>query len=426
MRCCRSLRAILVVASGVCAPAFPQTTPPLPSQTLGPDMPLTASEAGMERGFAVAVSGNVALVGAPRQGVPRPATNPPPGLVYEWIREPSGTWSRGDTLAGSAVGFGSAIAMEGERALIAGEAGSGKVYYFVRETGHWKLRQVLTVTQTNSVTAVALDDCYAAVGSARVQLVAGNLTPSFGVVQIFDACERHRGQFTRVATLNDINAPEEGSFGASLSLQDRTLVVGEPAVEGGKGTAHVFELRGRHWVDIQTIVSVDAQPGDGFGTSVAYRDGLILVGAPRANSAVTQGCCGNLNEGAAYTFVLSRRGWAQRQTLIPSDQSLSWGGFGTSVAVGDGVLAVGAPLFPQPDNFTSGSVFVLSRQGEDYNFLDTEMGPFGLGQAVVISGTSLLAGAPLAINAGLPVGVIFTGEADIYDISTLIPRFHRR
>jgi FG-GAP repeat len=425
---CPHLSAVLGAASVVCTAAFAQTVPSLPAQTLGPDTPLSQSEQGIELGTSVAVSGNIALVGAPHQSGDTPGVIRQ-GLVYEWVGGPSGTWSRGDTLKGSDVGFGSAVAMEHDRALVAGEDRSGKAYYYVREKGHWNLRQVLAVqTDSNSsephtVVSVALDDCYAAVGSAVP--TPNSLTN--GVVQVFDTCERHWGKLTLVATLTDTDAPDEGTFGASLSLQDRTLVVGEPGAETGRGTAHVFELNGRHWMPAQTIVSVDAQPGDAFGTSVALRDGLILVGAPGANPI----CCfaGNLFEGAAYTFVRSRRGWTLRQAFAPAQQpqTLDWGGFGTSVAIGERVLAVGAPYFPYPPMFSSyGNVFLLSRQGQDYDFVDTLEGPFGYGNAVAISGKTLLVGAPLAVYAAPGVGVVFSGEADAYDMSSLSPRFRGR
>jgi hypothetical protein len=416
-----------------CAAAFGQSEPTLPQQVLGPDLPLTLTDNNF-LGTAVAVSGEVALVGGPVSRSGGAPAGAPPGDVHEFVRDQSGSWVRGDTLVGEATdeAFGATIALEGDRALI---GGLSKAYYFVRVGGHWKLRQELTPGQANSsggtrVTALALDDCYAAIGT-NVQ-VNGD-TRIDGIVQMFDACGRDRtqamkqGQLALLQTLTDTNAPDESSFGASLSLRDHALLVGEPNIAGG-GAVHLFELRGRYWIDVQTLVSAGPQAGGSFGSSVALGDDLILIGAPNANCCANGGSAGDLYEGLAYTFVKTRRGWAERQILQPA-QTASWGGFGTSVAIGRDTLAVGAPAFIEPRG-GPGSVFLLTLQGRDYNFTETLNGPqapyvgSAFGSTVVISRDTLLVGAPFAVYASIETGVVTTGEADVYDLSALIPQ-HR-
>ena len=84
------------------------------------------------------------------------------------------------------------------------------------------------------------------------------------------------------------NAQEEGRFGASLSFADDRLIVGAPGetVNGlaEAGRAYVFNAATGFLID--TLVSPNPvgrgfYAGGGFGASVALGDGLMIVGAPR-------------------------------------------------------------------------------------------------------------------------------------------------
>ncbi|MDF1870214.1 MAG: FG-GAP repeat protein [Phycisphaerales bacterium] len=92
------------------------------------------------------------------------------------------------------------------------------------------------------------------------------------------------------------------------------------------------------------LIASDGQSGDGFGQSVAYADGIIAVGAYKDDDF------GN-NSGSAYLFDADTG--AQLFKLLPNDGAPN-DLFGESIALGSGVVAVGAIKHNQ-----SGAVYVF-------------------------------------------------------------------
>jgi hypothetical protein len=77
--------------------------------------------------------------------------------------------------------------------------------------------------------------------------------------------------------------------------------------------------------------------GDAFGTSVAYLNGVILVGAPYASVGATAG------QGKAYIFKEINGSW-QEEAILTSSASEERLHFGISVALVPDFGIVGAPL----------------------------------------------------------------------------------
>lgn len=102
-----------------------------------------------------------------------------------------------------------------------------------------------------------------------------------------------------------------------------------------------------------------ADPTAAFiGTSVAILDDVLVVGAPGPDFGTT-------TIGRAYVFTKSADRWTQRATLAPPDSD---GGdqFGAAVSVGTHSIVVGAPA-----NHTDGSIYVYSASpSSGYALLD--------------------------------------------------------
>lgn len=203
-------------------------------------------------GRAVAVAGDVALVGAPH-GNQLPT---PPGEVYVFTRD-GDTWSPAGTIApdDSADGdnFGCAIDFDGQTAVIgACEAydvtpGPGKAYVFTRTGNTWTQQAKLIA----EVDGLPLDVDDVALYGNRVAL---------------------------------------GSEDAPKALGEWT------------GAAFVYERQGQAWAQastwahVQTLYAADAQTEDAFGLSVALSADTLLAGAPDKN------VLNNGEQGAAYAF----------------------------------------------------------------------------------------------------------------------------
>jgi hypothetical protein len=129
------------------------------------------------------------------------------------------------------------------------------------------------------------------------------------------------------------------AFGSSLAMEHNTLVVGASGANSS-GAAYVYVRQGGQWRERQKLLPSDAIPGGRFGASVALRAGVIVVGAPQIDLPAEET---SIPEGNVYVFLPHRGGWFESQKLNGGDQ-LFFATFGTSVAMGRGMVAVGAPI----------------------------------------------------------------------------------
>jgi hypothetical protein len=109
---------------------------------------------------------------------------------------------------------------------------------------------------------------------------------------------------------------------------------------------------------------------DGFGETVAVHGDVLVIGASEWNM------CG---PGSAYVYRRSGEEWQPEQQLMPSDreaimqQAWRYEGqrFGTAVAIGDNLIAVGAPgnAYPterEPGEFVAGAVYLFEYDGRSW------------------------------------------------------------
>ncbi len=155
---------------------------------------------------------------------------------------------------------------------------------------------------------------------------AGNLAAQTGagLVYVFNASSG-----TLLATVGNPNPEFYGFFGFSLALDNGLLVVGSP------DPGHVYEYNASSGTLLETLTAPDTPSGAAFGYSVAIKSGMIVVGAPGYG-----GCSG----WAGRTYVFKASSGALLTTLSsPNEQDGVAGGFGESVSMSDGLLVVGAP-----------------------------------------------------------------------------------
>ena len=160
---------------------------------------------------------------------------------------------------------------------------------------------------------------------------------------------------------------------------------------GGHLLLHVDAAGARYPVRIDPLVQageLTASGGtaeDGLGGAVAASGHTIVAGAPGRG----------LNDGAVYVFEELGTGW--RQTAMVTPSPLSEEAFGASVAISGNTLVVGAPL----DISEQGAAYVFERSGSAWTQVaeltaaDGSAGRDLLGSSVAISGSTVVAGAPL-------------------------------
>lgn len=152
---------------------------------------------------------------------------------------------------------------------------------------------------------------------------------------------------------------------------------------------------GGRWVREPELTASDAgaDAGEGaqFGFSVSADGGWLAVGAPLADSG--QG----VDTGAVYLFQRVEGRWIERQKLAPAGGARG-GRFGQAVSMSGDTLLAGAP-FDDDAGSLSGSVFVFERSEETWSLRQklaaTDAAPFdNFGFSVALDGGTAVVGAP--------------------------------
>jgi len=144
---------------------------------------------------------------------------------------------------------------------------------------------------------------------------------------------------------------EDGEFGTSVAIDGDTIVIGAPfeTIPGRyqSGKAYIYQRTGSSWALVLELNAHNAGDLDGFGTSVAIDDGLIVIGAPSEDSDAT-GVGGDwtsdraTSAGAAYVYQKVGPDWVFTHYLKASNTD-AYDRFGRSVSVSGSTIAVGAP-----------------------------------------------------------------------------------
>jgi len=170
---------------------------------------------------------------------------------------------------------------------------------------------------------------------------------------------------------------EGGFFGASVAVDDRTLVVGIQGDDSTHGSAMVY----RHSSQAGTflpearLVPNDGRLGDDFGRSVALFGEYVLVGAQRHGG--DSDTAADVGSGAAYIFQRTvddadggKAEWIQMAKLVPQGGTGEDERFGISVAIHDRVAIVGANG-DDANGENSGAAYIFTLQKKETSTLST-------------------------------------------------------
>ena len=349
---------------------------------------LTASNPSADDhfGYAVALEGNTAVIGAPQDD----------GYGSAFVFGYDGSsWGQPITLTAddAAMGdyFGRAVALDGDTAVIGAPrydtdvTGSGAAYVFVRDGGGWSQQAKLTtndaVVGDNFGWSVALDGDTAVIGAPQYD----NDNNKSGSAYVF---VRNGTSWSQQAKLAATDVAAGDQFGWSVALAGDTAVIGAPQHDDNghaAGAAYVFTRSGTSWTQQTKLTSNDAAAGAAFGFAVALDGDTAVVGAWLDESEV------GLHSGSAYVFVRSGVDWSQQAKLIPGDTA-EFGAFGWAVSLENDTVAIGA-VYP------SESAYTFARDGFSWSEQAklTPSNPIvenDFGNAVALSGSTVIVGAP--------------------------------
>lgn len=280
---------------------------------------------GGEFGNAVAIDGARAIVGAERVGLPDDH-----GAAYLYELQ-SGAWNEVARLAPppGIDFFGHAVAISGD---IAAVGASSSVFVYERDTlGVWNLATRIDAPPLALFfgASVALDGDTLAVGAPE-DISTGLFS---GALYLYDGASAW-GFAQQLVPGAGVNG---GGFGASVSVDGPRLAVGEPApiTPGNEtGSVHVYEHAPGGWVEI-TVLSTGETSEASFGRSLDLDGDRLLVGQPDASGIGALAGTAFLFERTGGTWTLQ----ARMDALAPSFQQR----FGFAVALGPEGALVGSP-----------------------------------------------------------------------------------
>jgi len=377
-------------------------------------------------GWAVAVDGNYAIVGARQND--DDGEDSGSAYIFHWD---GSTWNPYAKLtaedADSGDYFGCSVSIDGDYAVVGAYGDddngvdSGSVYIFYRNEGgidNWgqqaKLVAADGAAQDRFGWSVGLSKAWVLVG-AYLDDDAGSASGSAYVFYRDQGGADNWGQHSKL-TADRAGAGDQ--FGFSVSLAGSYALIGAYGDEDNgslSGSAYVFSRTFQvippdtiiySWDQQSKLLPADGAAGDQFGTCVSTDGTYAIVGAAADDDNGSA-------SGSAYIFARKADAWAEEEKLIAADGS---GGerFGDSVAICSSYAVVGCP-YDSDNGTSSGSVYLFVPAGNNWrqrSKLLAEDGEYSdyFGSVVSISGDNILVGAYGDDDNGLSSGSAYLIE----------------
>jgi len=380
---------------------------------------LVASDRAMEDHFgcSVSISGDYAIVGAYREDEDSTGNNymswAGSAYIYYWDGE---TWELQAKLVASDRStsdyFGKCVAISGDLAIVgapyedddaAGEnfaSSAGSAYIFKREGTGWDQQAKLVASDRTYNDyfgrSVSISGNYAIVGVPEEDEDASgeNRLSNAGSAYIFywDGLS-----WTQQAKIVASDRDYSEYFGYSVSISGDYAIIG--AINAN--TAYIFKRNGTDWEEQSLIRSSDRISGDYFGYSVSISGEYAIVGAIYEDEDVSGGNTLS-NAGSAYIFKRDGVNWEQQAKIVASDRDEN-DAFGYSVSISGNHAIVSA--FYESENVPgdntlpyAGSAYIYKRDGISWGQqakivpLDRESSDY-FGTSVSIYGDHAIVGA---------------------------------
>lgn len=329
---------------------------------------LTASDGtdGDTFGASVCVSGDVILVGTPRDD----DSGQNSGSVYVYrFDSGSGTWIEEAKLIASngaaEDGFGGSLAASGEVILIGAEAGdgnsadSGAVYVFRHDAGSgtWIEEAILIasdgVSHDSFGIAVSLSGDAALIGAPNHDGVASGC----GAAYVFRR-DAGTGTWTEEQILQPSDGEMQDDFGVAVSVSGEAALIGamgddDMGIEAGSAYVFRFDGGAGAWIEEAKLTASDGGQDHIFGFAVALREDVALVTAPGDDPN------GDFS-GSTYLFGYDHvnGAWIEEYKMSDSDGA-EMGVFGISIALNGNSILIGKPYDAENGSY-SGAVYYFN------------------------------------------------------------------
>jgi hypothetical protein len=367
---------------------------------------LIQDESQGQFGIAVAISGNVLVVGAKtaidmNDGIAK-------GAAYVFENQ-EGNWQQrchllpingkeGDEF-GVSVSIKNQLIMVGAEQTDKNGADSGSVYLYQFNNGQCtpiKEQWIASDTNNNDYfgKSVALSGNTFLVGAPYT----GEHVESVGSAYLFQYVPG-TSQITESQKLTADETVKSERFGQTISIAKETIAVGVPLkADNGNaaGGVYIYHQSQGNWLQQAKLVPDSVGGDDMFGFSVSLGKDMLAVGAPLTNDW----------DGSVYLFQRSNNIWELKQPILKPQSDSPYKLFGIATELSENTLVIGAPLeiqysiqlFPPSISATQGTVCTSEYSNDEWTACTplSTMGELtsGFGISVALSGDTLVVGAP--------------------------------
>jgi hypothetical protein len=302
-------------------------------------------EDGAEFGRAVAVKGNVIVVGA---RFAKSGSTEKAGAAYIY-KKTNGAWSFVQKVAAGDSApednFGRAVALDNDLLVVTARKedvsveNDGAAYVFRQRRGIWV--QEAKLTASDSTTQARFGQSVAVRGNLVVVGARDANTPvtdGAGAVYLFS---HSQGRWNEFAKLYAGDGAGGDQFAFNVAVSGNLIAVGarraDPVGKKDAGAVYLFQVLGKSWHEVGKLTANDAKAGDELGHSVAMSGDFIAAGARRTDID------GKKDQGAVYLFKRSGNHWVEEAKIIASDGGAG-DEFGHSLSAHGNKIAVGANI----------------------------------------------------------------------------------
>ena len=356
-------------------------------------------------GASVAISGTTAILGAP--GDDDNGTDSGSAYLFDTDIKAGGQLFKLLPNDGAANDrFGLSVAISGDVAIVGAYrddhngSDSGSAYLFDAATG----KQIVKLLPDDGATddwfgaSVAISGAIAIVGARGDD---DNGTDS-GAAYLFDITTGR--QLAKLLPDDGAAGDSFGRVAISGAPGNEIAIVGAPRVDDDSGSAYVFDISDpANPAQLAKLLPNDGAVNDWFGWSVAIRGATAIVGAPNDDD-------NGIDSGSAYLFDITTG--LQLAKLLPDDGA-SDDSFGSSVAMNGDSAIVGARGDDDNGLFAGSAYFFDPATGRQLaKLLASDGASFdSFGVSVAISGATAIVGAYLHADNEFGSGAAYLFDA---------------
>ena len=278
---------------------------------------------GDEFGSSVAISGDLAIVGAEWKDL----VGPDMGAAYVF-RFDGANWNQEKQLLPTDLAsthhdhFGYSVAISGESALIGAPYhegtgnNSGLVYAYRFDGSDW-------IEEARLLPAdIAAGDFFgiSVAISRNVAVMGASSNGAMGVTGSAYVYRFNGSNWLEETKLLPSDGAADDMFGWSVSASSETLVIGarDDDDNGSKsGSAYVFNFNGANWIEEAKLIPTDGAAGDWFGNTLAIEGNEVVIGAYNNDD-------NGDNSGSAYIFKINNSSWSEIESSTENDGTYLW------------------------------------------------------------------------------------------------------